>query len=197
MPARSLRRCSTAALRTPPEDEITVNLPSALPHRANAADHATLVSFTVGNDLLAAPVESVERVLRWVAPSALPQLPRWLEGVISHGGRMVPVVDLRRRFARAETQITSSTRIIVFVVGNDWLGAVVDAVLDVITVDATSIAAPPPVVRGLSGQYLLGLANREDRVVLVLDVGRLLNATEQLELQESATSGGASDEARS
>lgn len=156
---------------------------SAAPHVA--IDQATLVTFAVGKDLLAAPVESVERVLRWVEPSPLPQLPAWLDGVIPHGGRMVPVVDLRRRFGREAISTTSTTRIVVFSVGADWLGAVVDAVLDVITVDATRIAAPPPVVRGLSGQYLLGLISRDDRVVLVLDVARLLSTTEELELHEA------------
>ncbi len=150
-----------------------------------AIDQATLVTFAVGRDLLAAPVESVERVLRWVQPSPLPQLPDWLDGVIAHAGRMVPVVDLRRRFGRDASGITSATRIVVFAVGADWLGAVVDAVLDVITVDATRITAPPPVVRGLSGQYLLGLLSREDRVVLVLDAARLLSATEALQLHEA------------
>lgn len=161
-----------------------MTLQSTAPARV-AVDYATLVSFSVGRDLLAAPVESVERVLRWTEPSPLPQLPEWLDGVISHGGRMVPVVDLRRRFGRADIQVSASTRIIVFAVGSDWLGAVVDAVLEVITVDATTISAPPPVVRGLSGQYLLGLARRDDRVVLVLDVARLLTATEQLQLVET------------
>ncbi len=147
-------------------------------------DWATLVSFSVGSDVLAAPVESVERVLRWSAPSPLPQLPKWLDGVITHGGRMVPVVDLRRRFGRVDVATTAATRIIVFAVGPEWLGAVVDSVQDVISVDATTIAAPPSVVRGLSSEYLLGLVERGGRVVLVLDVGRLLTATEQLELKE-------------
>jgi purine-binding chemotaxis protein CheW len=164
-----------------------MTLQSATPVRV-AADYATLVSFSVGRDLLAAPVESVERVLRWTEPSPLPQLPEWLDGVIPHGGRMIPVVDLRRRFGRADAQVSASTRIIVFAVGGDWLGAVVDAVLEVISVDATTISAPPPVVRGLSGQYLLGLTQRDDRVVLVLDVARLLTATEQLQLVETHAS---------
>lgn len=153
-----------------------------------AVDQATLVTFTVGSDLLAAPVESVERVLRWVQPSPLPQLPAWLDGVIPHGGRMVPVVDLRRRFGRPVIGATPTTRIVVFSVGADWLGAVVDAVLDVISVDATRITAPPPVVRGLAGQYLLGLTTRDDRVVLVLDAARLLSSTEEVQLHEAAAS---------
>jgi purine-binding chemotaxis protein CheW len=148
-------------------------------------DHATLVTFSVGTHLLAAPVEHVERVLRWTQPSPMPQLPDWLEGVIPHGGRMVPVVDLRKRFSQQHVESGASTRIVVFAVGSDWLGAAVDAVHDVITVDATGITPPPPVVRGLSGQYLLGLASRNDRVVLVLDVGRLLTATEQLALHDA------------
>lgn len=184
MPSRWSTHCSIVVPHTLPEALSIVFTRTAPAHVA--IDHATLVTFSVGSDLLAAPVESVERVLRWVTPSPLPQLPAWLDGVIPHAGRMVPVVDLRRRFRREVIGTTPTTRIIVFSVGTDWLGAVVDAVLDVITVDATRITAPPPVVRGLSGQYLLGLTTREDRVVLVLDAARLLSSTEELELHEAA-----------
>jgi purine-binding chemotaxis protein CheW len=177
--------CSNVVPPTLPEALRIVFTRTAPAHVAS--DHATLVTFSVGGDLLAVPVESVERVLRWVPPSPLPQLPAWLDGVIAHSGRMVPVVDLRRRFGRETIAATTTTRIIVFAVGADWLGAVVDAVLDVISVDATRITAPPPVVRGLSGQYLLGLTSRDDRVVLVLDAARLLSSTEELELHAAAS----------
>src|SRR3954469_21318750 len=75
---------------------------------AAAVDRATLVTFTVGDDTLAAPVESVERVVRFAQPSPVPGMPDWLEGVIEYRGVMVPVIDLRRRFSR-ETRAIGAT----------------------------------------------------------------------------------------
>ncbi|MEP6780862.1 MAG: chemotaxis protein CheW [Gemmatimonadaceae bacterium] len=155
---------------------------SRVPQAAERVDRATLVSFLVGNDVLAAPVENVERVLRWSAPSPIPNLPPWLEGVIDHRGHMVPVIDLRKRLSRESRQPNAATRIVVFNTRPDWLAAVVDVVTEVLTVDAGRIVPPPPLVRGLSGEFLLGMVTHRDQVVLVLDVAKLLTSSETLSL---------------
>ncbi len=150
---------------------------------AAAIDRATLVTFTVGDDTLAAPVGSVEQVIRYAQPSPIPGMPDWLEGVIEYRGVMVPVIDLRRRFGREGRAIGSSTRVVVFNTQPDWLAAIVDAVTEVVTVDASTIAPPPALVRGLSGAYLMGMVKHRDQVVLVLDVGKVLTASEALLLE--------------
>lgn len=156
---------------------------------ATAVDRATLVTFTVGNDTLAAPVGTVERVLRGVAPSCIPGMPDWLEGVIEHRGIMVPVIDLRRRFGREARQDGGASRILVFSTQPDWLAAVVDTVSEVVTVDAATIVPPPSLVRGLSGAYLLGMITHRQQVVLVLDIAKVLSAHESLQLHELSDTG--------
>lgn len=150
---------------------------------AAAVDRATLVTFTVGDETLAAPVESVERVIRFAEPAAIPGMPDWLEGVIEYRGVMVPVIDLRRRFGRESREPGASTRVVVFNTQPDWLAAIVDAVTEVVTVDASTIVPPPALVRGLSGAYLMGMVKHRDQVVLVLDVGKVLTASEVLMLE--------------
>ena len=156
---------------------------------ASAVDRATLVTFTVGNETLAAPVGSVERVLRGVAPARIPGMPEWLEGVIEHRGLMVPVIDLRRRFGRESRLDGASSRILVFSTQPDWMAAVVDSVSEVVTVDAATIVPPPALVRGLSGAYLLGMVTHRQQVVLVLDIAKVLSAQESLQLHELAHGG--------
>lgn len=151
---------------------------------AAAVDRATLVTFTVGEDTLAAPVESVERVVRYTQPSPIPGMPDWLEGVIEYRGVMVPVIDLRRRFGRERLTTSATTRVVVFNTQPDWLAAIVDAVTEVVTVNAASIVPPPALVRGLSGAYLMGMVKHRDQVVLVLDVWKVLTASETLVLDE-------------
>lgn len=150
---------------------------------AAAIDRATLVTFTVGDDTLAAPVESVERVLRFAQPSPIPGMPDWIDGVIEYRGTMVPVIDLRRRFGRERLSNGATTRVVIFNTQPDWLAAIVDAVTEVVTVDASSIAPPPSLVRGLSGAYLLGMVKHREQVVLVLDVSKVLSASEVLVLE--------------
>ncbi|MEP6833208.1 MAG: chemotaxis protein CheW [Gemmatimonas sp.] len=151
---------------------------------AAAVDRATLVTFTVGEDTLAAPVESVERVVRFSQPSPVPGMPDWLEGVMEYRGVMVPVIDLRRRFGRERLATGATTRVVVFNTQPDWLAAIVDAVTEVVTVDASSITPPPALMRGLSGAYLMGMVKHRNQVVLVLDVGKVLTASEALMLEE-------------
>ena len=61
------------------------------------SDMMKLVIFELGGDLFAADVLAVDRVLRYVTPSAVPDVPAWVEGVIEHRGGVIPVIDLRRR----------------------------------------------------------------------------------------------------
>jgi purine-binding chemotaxis protein CheW len=145
-----------------------------------------IVTFRLGDDLFAADIYSVERVLRYQQTTPVPNVPEWIEGVIDYQGRVVPVINLRRRFEMPAAPIGAETRILVFNVAGEWIGGIVDAVLDVATLDAGKLAPPPPIFRGLAGEYLLGIVRREQRLVVFLDVGRLLSTSERLVLERAA-----------
>lgn len=141
-----------------------------------------LVTFRLGDDLFAAPIEAVERVLRYQVPRAVPNLPEWIAGVIEYGQRIVPVIDLRRRFELPEQPNTPQMRLLVLTSGGEWAAVLVDAVLDVRTVQATELAPPPPLFRGLAAQYLRGVMRRDEQLVIVLECDRLLSTSERLVL---------------
>lgn len=141
-----------------------------------------LVTFRLGDDLFAAPIEAVERVLRYQAPRAVPNLPEWIAGVIEYGERIVPVIDLRRRFELPEQPNTPQMRLLVLTSGGEWAAVLVDAVLDVRTVQAAELAPPPPLFRGLAAQYLRGVMRRDEQLVIVLECDRLLSTSERLVL---------------
>jgi purine-binding chemotaxis protein CheW len=152
---------------------------------------AQLVTFRLGDDAFAADIFSVERVLRHAKPRPVPDLPAWMEGVIEYQGRVVPVIDLRARMG-ATGERPEGARILVCVVGDDWIGMTVDSVTEVATVDAAEIEAPPAVFRGLAREYLKGLVRREGSdVLVVLDMTRVLTSQERMQL-ERAVSAGAS-----
>jgi purine-binding chemotaxis protein CheW len=144
-----------------------------------------LVTFRVGEQQYAADVFSVERVLRWTAPRAIPNVPAWLDGVIDYGGRVVPVVDLRTRFDLPVATARDGARILIFTTGESWIAATVDAVDEVATVDATDLEEPPALFRGLARQYLRALLRRGERVIVVLDIAQLLNSRERIVLDQA------------
>jgi purine-binding chemotaxis protein CheW len=147
-----------------------------------------IVIFRLGDDLFAAGVQSVERVLRYQRARPLPDVPPWVDGVIEYRSNVIPQLDLRRRFELREPAAGATTRVLVLNAGGGWVAVVVDAVLEVAAYDASLLAAPPALFRGLAGEYLQGLVRHGERLVVLLDVERLLSTTERLRL-EQATAG--------
>ena len=153
-----------------------------------------VVTFRVGDEHFAADVLAVERVLRHVEPMSVPNLPAWMEGVLEYQSRVVPVIDLRRRFGLDEVgRPQAGVRIIVFRAGEEWVGALVDAVLEVVTIDPAQLSPPPPLFRGLKAEYVRGLVHRDGRMIILLEMARLLTATEHLELERASLGGAPSD----
>lgn len=150
------------------------------------AEATRIVTFRLGADLFAADILTVERVLRYETPRGIPNVPSWIEGVIEYQGDVVPVIDLRRRFELPEAPLNGQTRMLVLGKAGDWIAVIVDAVLDVRPIDERDIAPPPPLFRGLAGEYLRGVVRRDDVLVVVLDVEKLLSSTERLALDDAS-----------
>ncbi len=155
-----------------------------------AASAQQLVIFRLGEDQFAVDILAVERVLRYSAPAILPNLPPWIDGVIEHGDRVVPLIDLRTRFGMPRLSPRPEHRILVLAVGEDLLGVTVDSVHEVMSVAPEDIAAPPPLFRGLHADYLRGLVYGEGSLIIFLDVARVLTSSELLELTQATASHG-------
>ena len=145
--------------------------------------HVQIVTFRLAGDLFAADIHGVERVLRRQDTTPVPNVPDWITGVIEYQKRVVPVIDLRARFEMDVVEPTNETRVLVFNAGDQWIAGVVDAVLDVAAVDRTTVQPPPELFRGLAGEYLKGIVRRDSKLVMLLDVTKLLTATERLALE--------------
>jgi len=153
-----------------------------------AATRTQVVTFRVGDGMFAAEIFAVERVLRYTPPRPIPNVPAWLEGVIDYRSRVVPVIDLRTRFELAAAPNRESSRILVVVAGEEWVGAIVDAVDEVLTVAADQLSPPPPIVRGLARQYLRSIIRRTkegEQAIVLLDVAQLLTTRERIVLEQA------------
>nr|MBA3553848.1 chemotaxis protein CheW [Gemmatimonadales bacterium] len=106
-----------------------------------AGEDVQLVTFRVGPQEFAFDILQIQRILRYEAPSPLPQSPSFLEGVVPYEGGAVPVVDLRKRF-ELEAAIREETRLMIVDLGDQRVGVLVDEVREVLRVDSTTISAP-------------------------------------------------------
>ena len=145
-----------------------------------------IVTFRLGDDLFAAGISDVERVLRYAAPTPVPNVPDWVKGVIEYRSRVVPVIDLRERFGLEAADVDGATRLMVLAADGEWVAAVVDAVLEVVALGASQLAEPPALFRGLAGEFLRGILRRGERLVIVLDVARLLATHDHLSFDVGA-----------
>ncbi len=144
-----------------------------------------LVIFCLGEDHFAADVHAVERVLRYASPTPVPDTPAYIEGVLDYLGRVVPIVNLRRRLELEPREVRPETRTVVLNVSGEWIGLVVDSVTEVAPFDQASLSAPPKMFRGLTRDYVKGIVRLNGRLVIYLDVEHLLSSTERIALQSS------------
>ncbi|HEX6944088.1 MAG TPA: chemotaxis protein CheW [Gemmatimonadaceae bacterium] len=152
----------------------------------HAIESTRLVTFRVGEHLFAAEINAVQRVLRFEAPRALPDMPDWMEGVVDYQGTMVPVIDMRRRFGLPASAPGQHARLMVCAAPGGLAAMLVDAVLDVKPIQPSDLMDPPELFRGLAGEYLKGLTRRQGQLVVVLDVESLLSSQAPLRFQLDA-----------
>lgn len=117
-------------------------------------------------------IEKLEHITR------VPRTPKFVKGVINLRGVVTPIIDLRNRFGIEEAPHTDATRIIIVAVGELEVGLIVDAANDVIDIPLNAIEPPPEVVGGVEAAYLRGVAKLEKRLLILLNLDKVLNTDE-------------------
>lgn len=151
-------------------------------------DVVKLVTFSLAGDLFAAEVFAVERALRYVQPNSVPDVTEWIAGVIEYDGRVVPIVDMRRRMSLPHADVTHETRILVFVTEGSRIAAIVDEVHEVATVPKASINPPPAMFRGLAAEFVRGIVKVNEQLVVILNVDRVLTSSDLISLERALES---------
>lgn len=142
-----------------------------------------LVIFELGTELYGVDIARVHEIIRPQNVTRVPRSPAFVEGVINLRGKVIPVVDLRRRFGLPSTEPTRASRIVVVEIGEQVVGIVVDGVSEVLRVGAATIEPPSPVVAGVDAEYIQGIAKLPDRLVILLDLDRVLARDERRALE--------------
>jgi len=138
-----------------------------------------LAVFTVGMEEYAIDIMQIMEIIRPQKVTRIPNAPKVVEGVINLRGRVVPIVDLRKKFgADPDKADPKKVRIVILRITDKVLGAVVDEVAEVIYLKHDQIESTPDAVKGLDSEYLKGVGKVGDRLIVVLDVDRLLSTEE-------------------
>lgn len=138
-----------------------------------------LVTFRLGNEEFSLDILRVQEIIRHMDLTRVPRTPEFVEGVINLRGRVIPVLDLRKRFGLPADEKTNETRIIVVDVDNRTVGLKVDAVSEVLRLPADTVEPPPAIVTGAESDYIKGVGKLDGRLLILLDVEKILTRTER------------------
>jgi purine-binding chemotaxis protein CheW len=145
------------------------------------------VSFVVGEGHYAIPLDEVYQIIRYENPTEVPSAPPFVEGVINLAGEVVPVVDLRRRFAVSNGAATRRSRVIVTEREGRRYGLLVDAVREILELEETNVSREATAVFGLKAEFVLGIAKIHEDLLVLLDIFRILAANPDVPFREPAS----------
>lgn len=151
------------------------------------ASDVQLVIFKLSNEDYGLPISKVQEINRMVAVTKLPNSPEFMEGIINLRGRIIPVLDLRRRFGFSSREHQEDTRIIVVDISGQMVGLIVDAVHEVAKIPGDCIE-PPPSSFVMDAQFVQGIGKFADTLVVILDIDRVITTHESVILRDVAAS---------
>ncbi len=152
--------------------------------RARNIEVTQIVGFQLANEEYGLDIMQVQEIILIGAITQVPQVPDYVRGLINLRGHVIPIVDLRRRFSLPGTDQPEEQRIIVVNVREKMIGILVDSVNQVTRVTADQIDPPPTSVSGIDHEFITGLVKFDERLVILLDIERLLTITEGEALAE-------------
>lgn len=137
-----------------------------------------LVTFKIADEEFGVEILAVQEIIRTMQITTVPRAPAFIEGVINLRGKVIPVIDMRKRFGLPLVERDSQTRIIVMELNQKIVGFLVDAVSEVLRIPAATVEAPPPVVAGIGSEYIKGVGKLDDRLLILMDLDSLLGKTD-------------------
>ena len=139
---------------------------------------AEFLTFALGSEEFGVDILKVKEIRGYDAVTRLPDAPDYIKGVINLRGTIVPVVDMRLKFRLERAEYTALTVMIVLNVADRVVGMVVDSVSDVVQLSAEQVRAVPEIGATIDRQFLTGIGTLDERMLILLDIERLMASTE-------------------
>ncbi len=143
-----------------------------------------LVSFKIGEEEFGVDILNVQEIIRMVEVTRVPNAPSFVEGVINLRGKVIPIVDLRRRLMMAEKSKDKNTRIVVVELERKVIGFIVDSVNEVLRINKNITEPPPPMVSGIDSEFITAIGKLDDRLLILLDLEKILSIEEVNSLEK-------------
>ncbi|MBF0343030.1 MAG: chemotaxis protein CheW [Nitrospirae bacterium] len=143
-------------------------------------DVLQLVTFTLGSEEYAVDILKVQEINRMTVITMVPNSPPYVEGVINLRGKVIPVVNLRKKFGIMEKENDEDSRIMIVDIKGITMGMVVDSVSEVLRVPSNIVEPTPPMATDISTEFISGIAKLADRLIILLDIDKLIEGAGDL-----------------
>jgi purine-binding chemotaxis protein CheW len=137
-----------------------------------------VVGFRIGRETFGLPIAMVREIVRVPEITSVPNAPDYIEGVINLRGRIIPVVDLRKRFGDKFPEPNKKNRIVVVEIGRRSIGLIVNSASEVLRIPPGDIEQPDKVFQESETSYITGVGKLKGRLVILLDLNRILQNVE-------------------
>lgn len=137
--------------------------------------HGRYLTFAVGEETYGIGIDMVTEIVGLQPITAMPEIPDYIKGIINLRGKIIPVMDMRRRFRKEPMAYNDRTCIIVLDIQDVSVGLIVDQVKEVAAIEDENIAPPPKKIKGIQRNFISGIGKTGGEVKLLLDIERLLH----------------------
>jgi purine-binding chemotaxis protein CheW len=141
-------------------------------------DDEQYVTFFIRNEIYGVPVMKVQEIIGMTKITTMPNTLPFMKGVIDLRGAVVPVIDLRLKFDMEQAEYNNFTVIIIVEVKDRLVGMIVDSVSDVLSIPVKSIQETPSFSAKINTEYMQGIGQKDDALVIILDVDKILTTAE-------------------
>lgn len=138
-------------------------------------DEKQFVVFELGRETYGLDIATVREIITMQTITKVPRTLEYVEGVINLRGRVIPVFNLHRKFGLAAKEASRSTRIVVVEVESNTIGMIVDGVSEVLRISNDIVERPNSILSDVDAEYLAGVAKLDDRLVILLDLEKVLS----------------------
>lgn len=142
-------------------------------------DELQIVVFNLDNSYYGVHILQVQEIIKMTEITKLPNTPEFVEGIVNLRGSIIPVMDLRRRFGLKALEIKDDWKILILKTGDVKFGVMVDQISEVEKIPVDIIETPPKVVSGINGEFISGIAKTKERLLILLDIEKILTNDEQ------------------
>jgi purine-binding chemotaxis protein CheW len=165
----------------------TPNEPSGLPNGGSQPEKPLeFLSFTLGEEEYGIDIQKVQELRGYDAVTRIANAPAFIKGVVNLRGIIVPIIDMRVKLNLGDPTYDQFTVVIVLNIGGRVVGMVVDSVSDVITLTPDQIKDPPQMGSLLDTDYLIGLGTVNERMLILMDIDRLMSSEEMGLIERAA-----------